>query len=170
MKSFFHHSTYRFSQTRTHFRLLPSLKGMAWGCVLHLLLSSCNKTSVNGPLDGMWQLTTIQTPSSESSVADSLIFVSIQLQLAQWNDMRHGTKYFSRFLHQGDSLLFYDFAYDSQYSLQSNYNEWLTADEAATLLRPWAIHTLRPAFRVQTLTRSTLVLQKADTILHYRKF
>lgn len=168
MKSLVHYSTYRFIQMWTH--LLPSLKGMAWGWVLLLLLSSCNKTSVNGPLDGMWQLTTIQTPSSELPVTDSLIYLSIQLQLAQWNDMRHGSIYFSRFLHQGDSLLFYDFVHNSQYSLQNNYNDWMTADEAPILLHPWAIHTLRPAYRVQTLTRSTLILQQADTILHYRKF
>lgn len=143
------------------------------GIIIFLLLSllSCNKTPINGPLDGQWQLTTIETPEVTRQTKDSLVFLSIQLQVAQWNAHKQRRRYFSHFVHQGDSLHFFDLVHPSSHSLDNNNTEWITAEELSKgLMDPWGIHTLDTRYHIQTLTSSTLVLEKADTLLRFRKF
>ena len=147
-----------------------AFRGLAFSLIC-LLFLSCDKTPANGLLDGLWQLTSIETPDARRSTRDSLVFLSIQLSLAQWNDRHYQRQYFSHFSRSADSLRFFDLAHTSQHSLENNYDEWITpAEIQAGILDPWGIHTIRPAFAIRTLDRSTLVLQNADTVLHFRKF
>ena len=136
-----------------------------------LFFVSCDKTPMNGLLDGMWQLTRIETPTEQRDVKDSLVFISIQLQLVQWNNRLHFAQYYSHFAHRGDSLLFFDMTHSSKHSLESNYDAWLTDEEMSNgLMDAWGIHTLNPGFHINTLNHSDLILQRADTLLRLRRF
>ena len=65
-----------------------------------LLLNSCDKVPINGDLDGLWQLTTIQTPESTRDVKSTRAYLSIQLHLSQWDN--NGTTFYAHFVHEGD--------------------------------------------------------------------
>ena len=135
------------------------------------LLFSCNKMPMNGVLDGNWQLISIETPEGRRDVKDSLVFLSIQLQLSQWTDYPRGKRFFSHFIHRGDSILFYDIVHPSPHSLNENNDFYVTAEEMDKgLMNAWGIHTLDARYHLKTATYSDLVLEKEDTILSFRKF
>ena len=139
--------------------------------LLLFLLASCDKTPANGALDGHWQLTSIETPEANTQTKDNLTFLSIQLEIAQFEDHTSNTRLYSHFTHQGDSLLFFDLSHPSAHSVDDNTTQWVTAEELDKgLMNPWGIHTLHTRFHIQTLTSSSLVLEKADTLLRFRKF
>lgn len=135
------------------------------------LLPSCDKTPVNGPLDGHWQLTSIETPDGIRQAKDSLVFLSIQLQIAQWDSHKQNLRYYSHFTHQGDSLLFFDLVHPSAHTVDDTTAPRVTAKEVSEGgMDAWGIHTLNIRFRVQTLSHNSLILEKADTLLRFRKF
>ena len=136
-----------------------------------VLFVSCDKTPMNGLLDGMWQLTRIETPAGQREIKDSLVYISIQLQLVQWNDRLHQKQFYSHFAHRGDSLLFFDMTHTSKHSVDSNYDAWITGEEMSKgLMDVWGIHSLNPGFHINTLNHSDLILQRADTLLRLRRF
>ena len=73
-------------------------------CILLIMLltsvTSCQKASINGDLDGMWQLMKIEYKDQTSKFPDQLYY-SVQLHMVQLQGavMCHGT-----FFHSGDSL------------------------------------------------------------------
>lgn len=157
-------------KSHRYITLFHFLAAVVWGSCL-ALLTSCNKMPVNGVLDGQWQLMSIETPDSTRHTRDDLVFLSVQLQLTQWNNHRSGAIYFSHFLHKGDSILFFDLVHPSQHSLDSNNDVYVTSEEmSAGEMDDWGIHTLDMRYRVQTLTYDDLVLEKVDTTLRFRKF
>ena len=144
---------------------------LAASFLLSFLFVSCDKTPMNGLLDGMWHLTRIETPAGQRDVKDSLIYISIQLQLVQWSDRLHQKHYFSHFTHRGDSLLFFDMTHSSRHSVDNNTDAWITNEEMSKgLFDVWGIHTLNPGFHINTLNHSDLILQRADTLLRLRRF
>lgn len=150
---------------------IQSTRGVLLALLATLLLAACDKLPVNGDLDGQWHLLSIQTPSAQRDLRDSLVFLSIQLQLAQWNDRAHSRQYYSHFVHSGDSIFFSGFAHTSAHTLESNNDEWATAAEMSRgLMDAWGIHSTDARFRVLRLTDSDLQLQQADTLLLFRKF
>ena len=135
------------------------------------LLVSCDMTPINGALDGRWQLTSIETPATIRKTKDNLVFLSIQLRIAQWDDFTHNRRYYSHFTHQGDSLFFFEFVHPAAHSVNDNTNKPISADDLSLgLMDAWGIHTFDTRYRVQTLTHSSLILEKADTVLCFRKF
>jgi len=133
--------------------------------------TSCDKLPANGDLDGMWQLLTIETPDGLRQVKQERVYLSIQLQLAQWTDYTRGTLFYSHFAHRGDSLFFFDFAKPSDHSLESNNDEWISTDEMTSgILDAWGIHTLDARYHILQLSGENLVLEKTDTILRFRIF
>jgi len=146
---------------------------MAAGVILVAasFLAACDKIPVNGLLDGFWQLTEIETPDSVRQVKSRRVFLSIQLQMTQWQDYVEDRRYFSHFRLVEDSIFIYDLTHPSQHSLESNNDEWVTAEEMADgLMDAWGLHSLDLRFRMLRLTSDDLVLQREDTIWHYRRF
>ena len=136
-----------------------------------LLLVSCDKTPVNGALDGHWQLTSIETPEASIQTKENHTFLSIQLQLAFWEDNSNKVLLYSHFTHRGDSLHFFDLVHPSAHSVDDNTTQWVTAEELDRgLMNAWGIHSLDTRYYIRTLNSSSLVLEKADTLLCFRKF
>ena len=133
---------------------------------------SCDKVPINGDLDGMWQIMTIQTPDGTRNVKSNQAYLSFQLHLSQW-DMDHGSKrYYAHFSHSNDSIIFYDFKHDSLHRSKADDNEEITNDEMTKekVLDAWGVHNLDARYHVQRLNGDELILERADTILFFRKF
>lgn len=134
-------------------------------------LCSCDKVPMNGDLDGMWQLMTIQTPDTLRNMKSDRAYVSFQLHLTQWNDLKTNRYFYSHFIHTADSLFFFDIAHHSKHAVDDNEDEWVTAEEMHDgLFDCWGIHQLNPHYRVMKLDSRSLELRQADTTLTFRKF
>ena len=136
-----------------------------------LTLTACDKMPINGDLDGMWQLMSIQTPDGVRDMKSQRVYISIQLHLTQWNDLSTNRTFFSHFTHRGDSLNFFDIAHASKHAVDDNQDEWVTPKEMHEgLFDCWGIHSINPRFRILKLDSEAMELQQADTLLRYRKF
>lgn len=155
---------------------MKQIKTLIAAVLLLQALTACDKVPINGLLDGQWQMMRIETPDSVRDAKPLRAYLCFQLHLSEWNS--EDQRYYAEFSHEGDSLLFRNFAHHSLHRTQSDNNEWLTAAEMAGgtddnphgLLDHWGIHTLDARFRVRTLSSSSLVLEQGDTVLHLRKF
>ena len=138
-----------------------------------LTLCGCDKTPVNGDLDGMWQLMTIETPDSTADVQARRLYLSFYLHLADWrcpqkNEHFH---FYSHFTHRQDSLCFYDLCRASAHTAQDADDIPLTAtDMALGDMDDWGIHTLDMRYRIKSLNSRNLTLEKKDTVYAFRKF
>ncbi len=135
-------------------------------------LTSCDKTPMNGVLDGMWQLEQVRVGTATAERRDSLVFVSFQLHLTQWDKKNTSQRYYAHFEHTGDSIRFYDFAAAAKHDLSEGDNDtWLTpAQMSDGIMDEWGIHTTDARYRVIELNHQQLVLQAQDTTLTFRKF
>ena len=132
-------------------------------------LVACDKTPINGKLDGLWQLTAIQTPDGTRDTRADRTYLSIARHLSQWE--QGATCFYAHFVHEGDSIRFYDFANQSLHRSKEDNDEWLTASQMSDgIMDAWGIHTLDARFRTRQLDSEALVLEKADTTLFFKKF
>ena len=131
---------------------------------------SCDKVPINGPLDGQWQLMSIETPEGSRQTKTHRTYLCFQLHLSQW--FRPGkSNIYAHFTHQGDSIHFYDFAHASAQRKEGDNDEWVTPEEmAAGLMDDWGLHSTDITYHVGELNHSRLVLERADTVLTFRKF
>ena len=134
------------------------------------MLCSCDKVPINGDLDGMWQIMTIQTPNGTRNVKSNRAYLSFQLHLSQWDCDKK--RYYAHFTHSGDSIFFYDFKHDSRHRSKEDDNEEITNEEMTKekLLDAWGVHHLDARYHVQQLNNENLILERADTVLFFRKF
>ncbi len=151
------------------FKILHRYFGTFVCSIFIMCLFSCDKVPMNGDLDGMWKLTSIQVLSDVRDTREPATFMCIQLHLTEWR--RERAQYFSHFTHEGDSLFFYDFAHASLHRSQADDNKWITAAEMESgQMDAWGIHNLDARYKVRELDGEALVLQKNDTILFFKKF
>ena len=144
--------------------------------ILLSLMSACDKVPINGDLDGMWQIMTIQTPDGTRDVKSQRAYLAIQLHLSEWDC--GNKRYYAHFQHHGDSLFFYDFFHDSQHRSKADDNERVTYEEMTKtdpscewpIMHVWGIHNLDARYRIRQLDSEHLTLERADTILSFRKF
>ena len=135
---------------------------------LLLLLTSCDKVPINGDLDGQWQLTTVQTPEVTRDMKPLCAYLCIQLHLSQWDYA--GNRFFAHFVHEGDSIRFYDFAHASLHRSKADDNEMITEQEMRDgIMDAWGIHNLDARYRVRKLDGEALVLERADTTISFVK-
>jgi hypothetical protein len=130
-------------------------------CLLLILLpTSCYKVSMNGKLDGMWQLLEIEKISGEyTDIKSRQRFYSIQLHLISFRQIG-GSQYLGRFVYSGDSLLIND--------VRIAYSE----DRLATKeqLLPFGLSDISERFKVEKITRSEMVLRSDSATLRFRKY
>ena len=144
-----------------------------FGVLLVVLLSGCDKTPINGDLDGMWQLQSIETPEGTTQTKERRVYLCIQLHLAEWWNPAQMNEFhfFSHFTHQGDSLCFFDLCRASAHTATGSDDTPLTAKEMAEgALESWGIHTLDTRYRIRRLSSRHLELEKDDTVYAFRKF
>lgn len=136
------------------------------------LLTTCDKVPMNGPLDGMWQLMSVETPDGLRPTRDDELFLSFQLHLTQWEKKHTSRTYFAHFERRGDSLRIYDITRAALHDLSHGDDDHLITDAqmSAGEMDAWGIHTTTPSFHINRLDCSNLTLQAADTTLTFRKY
>ena len=134
--------------------------------------TSCDKTPMNGPLDGMWQLMSVATPDGTRSTRADELFLSFQLHLTQWEKKHTARTYYARFERRGDSLIIANITRAAMHDLSTGDDDrpLTPAEMAAGELDGWGIHTVAPRFHINRLDRNDLILQTADTTLTFRKY
>ena len=134
-----------------------------------LVTDSCDKTPINGNLDGMWQLMRVEDNGISTDVSTTQHYMCVQLhliQLTKYGDFHTGI--FCHFDHKGKTLRLYDF-YDRTHYVGNNIKDEKLTD--ASTLWPWGIYLLDTMFQVNKLTEDALILQDpTGRVLTFRKF
>lgn len=128
-----------------------------------ILLQSCDKTDVNGDLDGNWQLTKWVDKETGSTIATNesrRLYYTVKYNILQMRDMNksYDTFHLSYFHYTSDSLFIdqtFHRPFDTEESLDSLVQYGCTPDGK---------------FAIVTLTGSRLVLSNSKNELTFRKY
>lgn len=141
-----------------------------------ILCVSCDKVPMNGDLDGMWQLMSIEEGGVVTNIKSEKRYMSFQLHLVQFG---HGNKNdingvlprhcYAHFKHKGDSIFIYDLCHDSENATSADNNEWYR-EEDLQKIKPWGMYSLNNRFKVEKLDSDAMILRREDLVLKYRKF
>lgn len=128
-----------------------------------LFITSCGKTPINGDLDGMWHLRSIETLADNTveDVKEKRIYYAIQLKLITLRQIDGDVpQYVGRFNHTGDSLILRDF------------RVYLQEDKEATAedLETFGLHGTTSRFGVKALNSKKMILRSEDSELTFKKF
>lgn len=125
-----------------------------------LLACSCRNTSINGHLDGMWQLMSIdRTDGTYTDTKEKRIYYNVKLHLMQLRQ-QGGSTYLGRFTQTDDSLFIYNMVLDGNNA------------QAATLddLAPFGLFDTYERFGIEKLTAQRMVLRSRNALLTFRKW
>ena len=134
-----------------------------------LLTTACDmESSKNGDLDGLWQLSQVDTLATGSSTdmrASQITWavqgVILETRLATSYDVQNDIIF--RFSHTADSLVLY-----SPYFSDRHNGDVRVED--VNQLRPFGVSRLEEHFKVQELSSSTMTLQSQELRLWFRKY
>lgn len=142
-----------------------------------LAMTACEKTPVNGALDGMWQLMEVSEKSatSESGWAEAKstkgegIYWNFQLDLLVIHSQHQPLNGYTfdtaaRFRHEGGRL-----DVTEMYVHYDNRDSLIT-DPATTVFEPLYIRSNRASYTVEKLTDKQLILCSDFNRLVFRKF
>jgi len=121
--------------------------------LLFVIVLACGKNPENGKLDGMWQLTEIESANGVSiSKKSDRIYYSFQLQVVELRRVGYN-EYRGHFNYTGDSL-------------SLNIHDYMIKDTCAF----FGLKTMKDHFAIEVLTGSTMMLSRNDIRLRFRKF
>lgn len=129
--------------------------------IVCLILTSCRNTDINGKLDGMWQLTTIDYIDSISvGKKPERIYYSIQLHLINLRQAGVSPEYMGRFKQSKDSLIISDFRI------------YMEEDKLASVeeLKPFGLSQTTTRFGIEKLSSSEMILKSDYARLRFRKW
>lgn len=117
--------------------------------------SGCQKASINGYLDGRWQILEFESGSEIESVKDQQLYYNFYMHVvnlsAYGGDITDGNMLFK------DNILWMEFPYIN------------TIDGMEKLGR-YGIFSNPVEFEVLTLNKNTLILKEGDLLITLRKF
>jgi len=150
-------------------KTIKSLLAIITIAISGFIMTGCDKTPINGDLDGMWQLMRVEDNGTSTDLSATQHYMCVQLHLVQLT--RYGdahTGIFCHFEHEGNTLRLYDFYDLTEYENTEDENEQLTD---VSKLEPWGIYLLDTTFQVDKLTNDALILKDASgRVLTFRKF
>lgn len=139
-----------------------------------LILAACDiETSNNGDLDGLWQLTAVDTLATggHTDMRISNITWAVQGRLLEFK--RGGDGFICLFTHEGGHLLTGDIRVidrDNEDPLVSDVHAVYVKDYPYPTLAELGINALPEDFKVITLTSSKMVLESSLLCLSFRKY
>lgn len=130
-------------------------------------VASCTKAPINGTLEGLWQLTRIET---SADTIETRQYWAFQLHLLQL-----GNKHFyGRFEHRGGTLRVYDMVIGEVINPsgvdKDGEVECLVGDSTLPMLHPFGIFSLDTHFEVECLDDDRMRLRSDSACLHFRKY
>lgn len=123
-------------------------------------ISSCDKASINGKLDGRWQLMTIEYEDGSTTECNR-IYYSIQLHLVEISAKRgNGGTFIGRFSYKEDEVTM------SEFRCRGNEEELAGLKE----LEIFGINAPLTHFQVEKATGEKMILKSNYARLTFRKF
>ena len=131
--------------------------------LLTLVLAACDKTDVNGDLDGNWQLTSWVDRQSGDTVATNhnrRIYYTVKYDILQTRDLDKGYDTFH--------LSYFHYTRDSLFIDRTFHRPFDTEEPIDSLARYGC--TTDGKFAIKTLTGKRLVLSNDQSELTFRKY
>ncbi|MDE6008586.1 MAG: lipocalin-like domain-containing protein [Muribaculaceae bacterium] len=119
------------------------------------LFPSCQKSPINGDLDGQWQVLKV-TPAPEE-VFKTRIYICFSLHTCQLTAYDVGPWTSGNILKFSPSTLELEFPHAN-------------SAESVQKLRQYGINSSPVTFSIESLTKKTLILRDGETIIELRKF
>ncbi len=133
--------------------------------VASFAFSSCHlEASDNGDLDGYWQLTTVDTLSTDGTqeMKSAEIFWAFQFRLLQVRDSNEN-RYNIRFKHEKNMMKLYDPYHDKR-----ELGDEKVTDPA--VLAKYGINALEESFVIEHLNREKMILKGDKLRLIFRRY
>lgn len=121
-----------------------------------LFTIGCQKSPINGDLDGQWQVMEV-TPEPEEIDIDTRIYYCFSLHTTQLSFYEGGPWTSGNILKFTDSELVLEFPYAK-------------SEQSVTRLKQYGIYSNPVTFTIETLNKKTLVLRDGDVVVTMRKF
>jgi hypothetical protein len=118
--------------------------------------NSCQKSPINGHLDGQWQLMTVEPAPTETSI-DERLYYCFSLHTVQLTAYDMGPVLSGNILKFDDNTLVLEFPY-------------ATSNSQIVLLRQYGISTNPVSFTIEHLDKNRLVLKENNITITLRKF
>ncbi|MBR5148292.1 MAG: lipocalin-like domain-containing protein [Bacteroidaceae bacterium] len=133
--------------------------------------TSCDSYLINGPLDGMWQLQTIERTAPDTLITnEGDLFYSFQRHTVLIGDYNNpnelvgqlkNEQYVSLFTYEGDSITMGEFHL---------YYKREDQPYDTTRLRRFGLYDTHTTFHIEELTAQRLVLRSDSALLTLRKY
>lgn len=122
---------------------------------------SCGDFDINGDLDGMWHLRTVedQRANTITPVKEQCIYYSVQQNLITVKSMTH-IQHVGRFSHTGDSLILHSFR------IFQNESQEATSESLA----PFYLDGTTSRYAIKKLDADEMVLSSDKRVLTFKKF
>lgn len=122
---------------------------------LSFCLAGCQKASINGDLDGRWQIMEIEHQGVTENIGDQQLYYNFYLHVCNLS-YYGGTFRDGNFLFENNSIKL-DFPYTS-------------SPEAVAMLSRYGIYSNPVEFKVAFLDKKKLIIQNDESIITLRKF
>lgn len=135
----------------------PDIKSMILAflsTLLMLMIFSCQKSPINGDLDGQWQVMSI-TPEQEDTPIHERLYYCFNLHVC--NLTFYGGIFTSGNMQFNGKTLYLDFPY-------------ATSELSVRTLRQYGINSNPVTFTVEHLDKKSLIIKHGDTTVTMRKF
>ncbi len=127
--------------------------------LIMLLPAGCQKSPINGNLDGQWQVMEV-SPEPSETIIDRRLYMCFSLHTVQL------TFYGSGPWQSGNILQFSD----KTLSLEFPYVSLDPTDKDEEILRQYGINSNPVTFSIERLDSKKLILRDGDTVVTLRKF
>ena len=128
----------------------------AIAALIMLILSGCQKSPINGDLDGQWQVMEV-APKAPEIIVDQRLYMCFSLHTVQLTYYGDGPWTSGNILKFDDNELVLEFPYAD-------------SDRSVALLRQYGIYSNPVTFSIEHLDSKKLILRDGATVVTLRKF
>lgn len=125
--------------------------------VIVWIFSSCQKSPINGDLDGQWQIVSVE-PEVTPALINSKLYYCFSLHVCQLTYYDNGIVGTGNMKYDSEtSSLYLDFPY-------------LKTDYSMSILKQYGIYENPVTFTIEHLDSKSLVMRDGETVVTLRKF
>lgn len=134
-----------------------SILPLIMGIIFLIGLSSCQKSPINGDLDGQWQVINVE-PQAPEILLDNNIYYCFNLHICQLTAYAYGAVATGNMVYDQDTRI-----------LEVSFPNISTPREYA-ILKQYGINENPVTFTIEHLDKKTLIMRDGDTMVTLRKF
>ena len=126
--------------------------------IITMLVISCSKVPINGDLDGMWKMTSMEW-SDGTTTSPERIFFSFELDCIQVTNKGNNSCSYIGLMNKNDNTIRVDKFKDSSGEIKK-----------AECLKQFGILETPTEFNIEKINHSKLIIKSKDCILSFTKF